>query len=140
EYGGVSYEVGTGNEVVGTALMPEATAASTRARHASMPRSQSKLSVWRPRRSGAERGSWIFANETRREAVRSSMSVAVGALEVREAAKRGPSRRRVACACGTAPVKPCRVGARSYTTGSRTSVAANRRKGRSEEHTSELQS
>src|SRR5690606_16775664 len=70
-------------------------AAATRSRQAGLPSSQSKLSICRPSRSGAWSGSWILANETRREVVRAAMASAVGTEGVREAAKGCPSLRIV---------------------------------------------
>src|SRR5699024_8641044 len=78
-----------------TAVLPVSTASATRACPRSLPSSQSKLFSCSPSRSGAWSGSWIFANETLREAVRWVMASAVGAEGVREAAKRGPALRIV---------------------------------------------
>src|SRR6478609_3293648 len=89
--GEISSKISSSPDVAGTSWRPAAFAAATRACQASLPRSQSKLSVWRPRRSGTSRGSKILAKETRREAVRFAMASADGAEGVREAAKRGPS-------------------------------------------------
>src|SRR5215212_9021239 len=62
-------------------------AAWTRDCQRSLPRSQSKLSVCRARRSGTSSGSWILPKLTRPEAVRAVDFEG----EVREAAKEGPS-------------------------------------------------
>jgi hypothetical protein len=68
----------------GRSLRPASCASTTRAFHASLPTSQSKLSVWRARRSGTVRVSVTLANE-RRLAPRPFLGVGVVAL--RAAAK-----------------------------------------------------
>jgi len=75
--GEISAKISSRPEVCGTSWCATFTAASTRARHRSFPSNQSKLSIWSPSRSGACRGSWIFAKDTLREAVRVAMAWAV---------------------------------------------------------------
>ncbi|CPU65518.1 Uncharacterised protein [Mycobacteroides abscessus] len=89
--GEISSKISSRPDVEGTSWRPASAAAATRACHASLPSSQSKLSVWRPSRSGTSSGSKILAKERRRDAVRFAMASADGAEGVREAAKRGPS-------------------------------------------------
>ena len=79
--GEISWKISSRPETSGTSLRPDACAASTRAFHASLPSSQSKLSTCRPSRLGAWRGSRSFANEMRW----------LGCLAVLLAAKGGPS-------------------------------------------------
>ena len=79
--GEISWKISSRPETSGTSFRPDACAASTRAFHASLPSSQSKLSTCRPSRLGAWRGSRSFANETRW----------LGCLAVLLAAKGGPS-------------------------------------------------
>jgi len=86
--GEISEKISSSPEVSGREPGRTALAAATRARHFSLPTSQSKLSVCRARRLGACMGSAIFAKVMRRDAVRAAMSAAVGA-QVREAAKGG---------------------------------------------------
>ena len=79
--GEISWKISSRPETSGTSPRPDACAASTRAFHASLPSSQSKLSTCRPSRLGAWRGSRSFANEMRW----------LGCLAVLLAAKGGPS-------------------------------------------------
>ena len=78
--GEISWKISSRPETSGTSPRPDACAASTRAFHASLPSSQSKLSTCRPSRLGAWRGSRSFANEMRW----------LGCLAVLLAAKGGP--------------------------------------------------
>jgi hypothetical protein len=55
--GEISSKISSSPDVEGTSWRPAADAAATRDCQASLPRSQSKLSVWRPSRSGTSRGS-----------------------------------------------------------------------------------
>src|SRR6478735_4794398 len=88
--GEISSKISSRPDLVGTSC-PLSRAASTRAFHAALPRSQSKLSVCSARRFGTSRGSLIFAKEMRSGAVLAPLFVfAVEAL--REAAKRGSFR------------------------------------------------
>ena len=64
--GEISSKISSRPEVSGMSVRPSARAASTRARHFSLPSSQSKLSVWRARRFGTSKGSRILPKETRR--------------------------------------------------------------------------
>src|SRR6478752_5233226 len=89
--GEISSKISSRPAVEGTSWRPDSRAAATRACQRSLPSSQSKLSVCRPRRSGTSSGSWILAKEMRRDAVRFATASADGAEGVREAAKRGPS-------------------------------------------------
>ena len=85
--GEISSKISSSPDFVGTALGPPAwRAASTRLFQASLPSSQSKLSVCKARRSGTSRGSRIFAKLIRAGAVLVRAGVAV-----RTAAKRRPS-------------------------------------------------
>src|SRR5512132_3046487 len=86
--GEISSKISSRPERSGTSLRPAALASATRACQRSLPSSQSKLSVCRARRSGTSRGSRIFANDRRPEAVRAVDTVWVA---LREAAKDGPS-------------------------------------------------
>ena len=70
---------------------PEALAASTRSFQASLPSSQSKLSVCSARRLGTSSGSRIFAKETGGPGACGYRVVGFADVAVREAAKRGPS-------------------------------------------------
>src|SRR6476619_89582 len=83
----ISSKISSRPDFVGT-LWPASRAASTRAFQASLPSSQSKLSVWRASRSGTSRGSRIFAKEMRRVPgmLREVLDVAV-VEALREAAK-----------------------------------------------------
>src|ERR687883_1894235 len=85
--GEISSKISSRPEVVGTSCRPLPRAASTRACHLALPRSQSKLSVWRARRFGTSSGSRILPKEIRPDAVRGEPE----GDAVREAAKRGPS-------------------------------------------------
>src|SRR3954447_23652340 len=85
--GEISSKISSRPDLVGTSC-PPARAASTRAFHALLPSSQSKLSVCNARRFGTSRGSLILAKEMRSGAVAAPGLVAEA---VREAAKRGPS-------------------------------------------------
>src|SRR3954452_11978297 len=85
--GEISSKISSRPEVVGTSCRALSRAASTRACHLLLPRSQSKLSVCRARRFGTSRGSRILPNEIRPDAVRGEPR----GDAVREAAKRGPS-------------------------------------------------
>src|SRR3954464_11062964 len=88
--GEISSKISSRPDFLGTSC-PLSRAASTRAFHASLPSSQSKLSVCSARRFGTSRGSLIFAKEMRSGAVLAPLFVfAVEAL--REAAKRGSFR------------------------------------------------
>src|SRR5690349_8603664 len=86
--GEISSKISSRPERSGTSVRPASWAAATRACQRSLPSSQSKLSVWRARRSGTSRGSRIWANDRRPEAVR---AVDTFWDAVREAAKEGPS-------------------------------------------------
>src|SRR6478609_6429574 len=86
--GEISSKISSRPERSGTSVRPASLAAATRACQRSLPSSQSKLSVWRARRSGTSRGSRIWANDRRPEAVR---AVDTFWDAVREAAKEGPS-------------------------------------------------
>jgi len=68
---------------VGRSFRPAACASSTRVRQASLPTSQSKLSVWRARRSGTVRVSVILAKE-RRDAPLPLMGVVASGAETKE--------------------------------------------------------
>src|SRR5215212_2064135 len=85
--GEISSKISSRPEVVGTSCRALSRAASTRACHLLLPRSQSKLSVCRARRFGTSRGSRILPNEIRPDAVRGEPE----GDAVREAAKRGSS-------------------------------------------------
>ena len=87
--GEISSKISSRPDLVGTSC-PLSRAASTRAFQASLPSSQSKLSVWRARRFGTSRGSLIFAKEMRSGAVLAPLFEFAEA--VREAAKRGSFR------------------------------------------------
>src|SRR5919109_2240854 len=88
--GEISSKISSRPDFVGTSF-PLSSAASTRDFQASLPSSQSKLSVWSARRLGTSRGSLIFAKEIRSGAVLAPLfELAVEA--VREAAKRGSFR------------------------------------------------
>ena len=63
--GEISSKISSRPETVATDSSPDSVASMTRSCHRSLPISQSKLSVWRARRSGTSRGSRIFANEMR---------------------------------------------------------------------------
>jgi hypothetical protein len=65
----ISSKISSRPVVSGTESLPAALAAAVRAFQASLPTSQSKLSVWRARRSGTVSVSVILANESR-DAVR----------------------------------------------------------------------
>src|SRR5690349_1667470 len=86
--GEISSKISSRPERSGTSVRPASWAAATRACQRSLPSSQSKLSVWRARRSGTSNGSRIWANDRRPEAVR---AVDTFWDAVREAAKEGPS-------------------------------------------------
>src|SRR6476620_9918105 len=86
--GEISSKISSRPERSGTSVRPASLARATRACQRSLPSSQSKLSVWRARRSGTSRGSRIWANDRRPEAVR---AVDTFWDAVREAAKEGPS-------------------------------------------------
>src|SRR3954452_8085785 len=85
--GEISSKISSRPEVVGTLCLALSSAASTRACHLELPRSQSKLSVCRARRFGTSSGSRILPKEIRPDAVRGEPE----GDRVREAAKRGPS-------------------------------------------------
>src|SRR3954470_1295093 len=85
--GEISSKISSRPEVVGTLCLALSSAASTRACHLELPRSQSKLSVCRARRFGTSSGSRILPKEIRPDAVRGEPE----GDAVREAAKRGPS-------------------------------------------------
>src|SRR3954469_6857634 len=87
--GEISSKISSRPDLVGTSC-PLSRAASTRAFHAALPSSQSKLSVCSARRFGTSRGSLIFAKEMRSGAVLAPWFVFAEA--VREAAKRGSFR------------------------------------------------
>src|SRR5450755_1001689 len=70
-------------------LRPAAFASVVRACHLSLPSSQSNDSVCRASRSGTLSGSWIRANDTRREP--GFVAEVVVAEALRDAANRGPS-------------------------------------------------
>src|SRR5436190_173270 len=90
--GEISSKISSSPERSGTSVRPASLAAATRACHRSLPSSQSKLSVWRARRSGTSRGSRIFAKDRRPEAVRPEFVLGDTFWDaVREAAKEGPS-------------------------------------------------
>ena len=82
--GEISSKISSSPAISGTSLRPASLAPATRAFQASLPNSQSKLSVCNPMRFGTSRGSEICANEMRRDAERLEME------SVREAAKGGP--------------------------------------------------
>ena len=86
--GEISSKISSRPDLSGTSPRPAALASATRACQRSLPRSQSKLSVCRAKRSGTSRGSRIFAKDIRPEAV-----VAVDKVWVamREDANDGPS-------------------------------------------------
>src|SRR3954454_17742854 len=86
--GEISSKISSRPERSGTSVRPASLAAATRACQRSLPSNQSKLSVWRARRSGTSSGSRIWANDRRPEAVR---AVDTFWDAVREAAKEGPS-------------------------------------------------
>src|SRR3954454_1016477 len=85
--GEISSKISSRPEVVGTLCLALSSAASTRACHLELPRSQSKLSVCRARRFGTSSGSPVLPEEIRPGAVRGEPE----GDAVREAAKRGPS-------------------------------------------------
>src|SRR3954468_8653580 len=85
--GEISSKISSRPEVVGTSCRALSRAASTRACHLLLPRSQSKLSVCRARRFGTSSGSRILPKEIRPDAGRGGPE----GDAVREAAKRGPS-------------------------------------------------
>ena len=87
--GEISSKISSRPERSGTSARPAALASATRACQRSLPSSQSKLSVCRASRFGTSRGSRIFANETRPEAV---IALDIVWVAVREAAKKGPSK------------------------------------------------
>ncbi len=84
--GEISSKISSRPERSGTSSRPAAWAAATRACQRSFPSSQSKLSVWRARRSGTSSGSRILAKFRRPEAVRAVFTILDA---VREAAKEG---------------------------------------------------
>src|SRR6476469_10124894 len=84
--GEISSKISSRPERSGTSSRPASRAVATRCCQRSLPRSQSKRSVWRARRSGTSRGSRILAKDRRPEAVRADETVF---FEVREAAKEG---------------------------------------------------
>ena len=84
--GEISSKISSRPERSGTSSRPSALAAATRACQRSFPRSQSKLSVWRARRSGTSIGSRIFPKERRPVTV---IAVFMCLDVVREAAKEG---------------------------------------------------
>src|SRR6188768_2642624 len=94
----ISSKISSRPDLPGTSPRPSLRACSTRARHLSLPSSQSKLSVCNARRLGTSSGSRILAKEMRRGAVLFLgcclffWLVAVGLFAVREAAKRGSFR------------------------------------------------
>jgi hypothetical protein len=89
--GEISSKISSRPERSGTSVRPSR-AAATRACQRSLPRSQSKLSVWRARRSGTSIGSRIFAKESRPVTV---IAVFMCLDVVREAAKEGSFHRPV---------------------------------------------
>ena len=84
--GEISVKISSSPDLLGT-LAPDSTAAATRARHVSLPSSQSNDAVCRARRSGTSSGSRILANETR-----FSPGGGGGVAVLRAEAKTGPSR------------------------------------------------
>src|SRR5690606_21251392 len=84
--GEISSKISCSPAISGTSSRPSLFAVSTRPCQVALPTSQSKLSVWMPRRLGTSIGSEICAKEIRGDAERLAMAVAEG---VREAAKGG---------------------------------------------------
>ena|SRR5690606_4625162 len=80
----ISSKISSRPDCSGMSLRPALRAASTRARHLSLPSSQSKDSVCRARRFGTSSGSLMRAKETR-------FGPRALAEAMREAANRGPS-------------------------------------------------
>ena len=81
--GEISSKISSSPLWVGRSVRPAACASSTRVRHASLPTSQSKLSVWRASRSGTVSVSVILAKE-RRDAPRPLMGVVASGAETKE--------------------------------------------------------
>src|SRR5580693_1427416 len=85
----ISSKISSRPDCSGTLVCPAALASLMRACHRSLPSSQSNDSVCRASRSGTLSGSWMRANDTRREP--ECVAEVVGAEALRDAANRGPS-------------------------------------------------
>ena len=107
--GEISVKISSRPDFVGT-LAPDSTAAATRARHESLPSSQSNESVCSARRSGTSSGSRIFAKDTR-----FNPGGGGGVAVLREEAKTGPSR-TVHCGRHADPTPAPSAGPRTWLT------------------------